>query len=854
MKTWIKVVAFVVLSVIFLLLGASFFADDWLGSSLKKKIAKASNQQLGLSFENLSVDLLRQNIVIEEPRLNSQNSDSITIWAKRLAITDFDVTSFIFSKKLEIDSLSIEGAQAKILQKPKPEKKTAFNWQAFDISPQVLKSFKKVQVEHLYLDSLQLIVKQVKNDSIWTKLNLLAINSIVIDSGTYLTEDRLLYAKQWQLNLDSLSQHSGSSSVQLAKCQLMAEGSLISMQAKAGLLTNAQHRVSLKGFSINELEVLPIKNKWLTANDLSIQKIDVNILEATANANDEKNKKLLEGKIGELSLAKILPATVKAVTLNTFTLDQFSIDKVDSLHVKGKLEANSIRLDILSAFANNRFFHTSSINFQLDTFNTQAVQFSALALNSKAGSTKLSITSANVTTENITGQISALMLTDLQIDPQSIIKAANVSLRAPVVILAMKNSAAKSENKQGFDAYSAIAPFANRISLNQLTIDIDKLQVSTSNNEQKIALVNKLHITGNKLEIKDDNAASKHVLFADNWMVNSGQSNIYPPKSNFNLGFAAIQLNTSAQFAEIKGMHMQSKQFEFPFKKLPSSRYKLAVQQLSINGLDFYKAQQQDFWANSVAIKGLNLIAKKDKQIDDNTKKPMAHEWFLMPKLGLNIETLKVTNGNVTYLEKHKGTPEPGLLEITDLSVEAKNLTNNEQQLRKNQLTELSGSGLLEGEGRFATKISLYMQQANHPFEVEGKIDSINLKKFNDIAQFTGAGMIKEGTLLGANWTFSADSTSSEGTLEFLYNELKLQVNTGDKADTSGIFQDAASGLLNLLVVEEEVLPSEDEAKPKAIAARRDPTKGFFNYYWITLFNGIKEFVGLPNKSADGQP
>ena len=236
------------------------------------------------------------------------------------------------------------------------------------------------------------------------------------------------------------------------------------------------------------------------------------------------------------------------------------------------------------------------------------------------------------------------------------------------------------------------------------------------------------------------------------------------------------------------------------------------------------------------------LVNKKKKE-----EKAMPQDMITSEKFDYVLQQLDIVDANIIYREMSNKVDSAGLLFFSDMQISANRITDDLELLRKNSDIKFTASTNLMGKAPLSTELTVHMLTPDKRVTMTGEMGAMDATIFNSIAKFNSPVMIKSGEILEGQWKISADAQMAKGEMQLFYRDLHVRVNHGGRADTTGIFQNLVSGLVNTLIIDDERLPKEEDIEPQPIATERDPTKSFFNYYWKSLLEGIKKSMGVPS-------
>ncbi len=853
MPTWIKVLVIVLASVFAVLFAAGFLADDWVGNTLKDKISKSSDGKLKLDFSDIQVDLLRQSAYLFKANLRSTQSDSVEVEFSRLALTDVDVTSLLFSNRLEFDSLDLDDVDVKLKLSQKEAKSAPFSIDKLNIAAEVKKSFDKVQAEHLHITNLKVAAVQANTMQFSAVIDTFLVNSIEIDSGNFLTKNRTLFAEDWKFKIDSLNYKNARTSIAVPNARItLHEGTMTASLPEADIITSGG-RYLVQQATLDRIYLSSWINRELKGQRISLKNVEA-ILPVSADSASANKSQSGQKSLTQFTLHSFIPEEIKLIALEKLDIENFEIQQGNRLYAQGGVQVNNIDITDAPAFSSNKFLHSGAIALRLDSLKLANGHAGEVKFTSTGSKAQLLASDLNYSTSNLETYIYDLSLEGIKVLPsEEKVAITSIKVGKPDIDMRLTKQSDKKQSEPGLNLYPLIEPYLQGIEVEEIRVAEGNVYIKTPTARATTYQLQGINLAVNNIDINKGSAFSEEkILHAASYTISVDKLISSPEESRYNTIVKSLVLNTNKKSVGIEKIELEAKKTQFPYQSSPSDQYDLTIANLLLDGMDFNQASRDNVYtAEKLRVDKIDLTASKDKRIEDNEQKPMPQEWFSRAGIPFSLDKVQVNRATITYRETHQGSEKAGVIHFTDLKLKGANFSNIAAYNRRHPIANLTGLGFVQSQGKFTTEVKIHMLSDSLRVDVVGQMDSMNLKEVNEIAQYTGIGLIKQGHLIGANWNFTANKNYSQGEMQFLYKNLKVQINTGDKADTSGIFQDAMSGLVNLLLVEGEVLPNTEDAQPRKIGARRNSNKGFFSYYWSTLFNGIKEFVGIPHKDPD---
>jgi hypothetical protein len=166
------------------------------------------------------------------------------------------------------------------------------------------------------------------------------------------------------------------------------------------------------------------------------------------------------------------------------------------------------------------------------------------------------------------------------------------------------------------------------------------------------------------------------------------------------------------------------------------------------------------------------------------------------------------------------------------------NLSNRNKDAKPNHAT-LTATANLMGQGQIDATFQLPYRE-NEPYIAQGKIGKMSLDQLNPPLQNLAFIRVQSGTLEGLTFNFSYTDKVSTGRLTINYQNLKIE---SLKKEKSTVVNDLKTLLINTVLKNDKDKGVPLEKRTGTISFERDRKRQIFNYWWKSLFSGIKSSV-----------
>jgi hypothetical protein len=275
-----------------------------------------------------------------------------------------------------------------------------------------------------------------------------------------------------------------------------------------------------------------------------------------------------------------------------------------------------------------------------------------------------------------------------------------------------------------------------------------------------------------------------------------------------------------------------------PKVKSQQTRTRVVIANISAEGVNMAKHMEDTtIMMSSLDVRGPVVHAYKDKRYPfKRTKKfPLPMEAFRMMKIGIEVDSIRIHDGTVTYEE----FPVEG---FRTASITFDELQATMSAVHNREFKNLSGYSTLEASanvmkhGKVKATFKLPLDEKKR-YSAEGSITNLPLKELNPLLKDIAFIEVASGKLNALNFTFTYDDIASQGQLGLDYEDLRILSLKKDKEGDVNAFKTL---LVNTAMKNEQTLTGE-------ISAERNQKKAVFNFWTVSLVDGIRSAL-MPGK------
>jgi len=262
---------------------------------------------------------------------------------------------------------------------------------------------------------------------------------------------------------------------------------------------------------------------------------------------------------------------------------------------------------------------------------------------------------------------------------------------------------------------------------------------------------------------------------------------------------------------------------------------------------------QEELAGKYLSINGLNVDIFRDKKMpfDESRRPKMLQEMIKSLKIPVSVDSLILANAKVTYSEKSASGDLEGKIGFSKIHVRMMPFTNIKAVNGVIPDFKLDGTATIQDSSELKVSMNYLMNSPENLFKVKGSLSQFNMRIVNPVLEPLALVSIRSGKVNRFDFDFSANQASSNGQLFFGYDDLKISVLEMKDGNTKE--SKFASFLANSLLLRSKN-PRGKELLPDEIAFTRDQKRSVLNYWWKSIFSGIRNTLGIKeNKQNEAQ-
>ena len=143
-----------------------------------------------------------------------------------------------------------------------------------------------------------------------------------------------------------------------------------------------------------------------------------------------------------------------------------------------------------------------------------------------------------------------------------------------------------------------------------------------------------------------------------------------------------------------------------------------------------------------------------------------------------------------------------------------------------------------------------YLRHPKGRFDINGKMGAIDVADLNPLSEPMGPARLEKGEMKGFTFDFIGTDYAMNGTMQLLYDNLKIAVLEKDKGATEWDKKSLTSFVANIMIKDSNLKDKHADRRMITVTNDRNTNRSLFNLAWKTIFKGVKQTIGAPAKGS----
>lgn len=274
-------------------------------------------------------------------------------------------------------------------------------------------------------------------------------------------------------------------------------------------------------------------------------------------------------------------------------------------------------------------------------------------------------------------------------------------------------------------------------------------------------------------------------------------------------------------------------------------RFHLVLPECRVLGLAYgellrgksYRARAVHFFQPS-----LDALLNRDKPPPPFVKSPlMVHEALAAIRQPLQIDSLTITNGHLTYRERLAIGAEPAVLTFGAVSVSVEGIANRGERAAAIQLR---AQGDLMDAGTLKVVMSIPITPPDFSFHYSGSLSAMDLTRLDAFLEIAEHIRIKSGVAQEAAFDIDVTAGHARGHVRAIYHDLEVALLDKQTGSAKGLNNRFASFIENAFRIRSANAPNASRSmKEGKVNLTRRPDVEFLQFAWFALRTGVMDVI-----------
>lgn len=279
---------------------------------------------------------------------------------------------------------------------------------------------------------------------------------------------------------------------------------------------------------------------------------------------------------------------------------------------------------------------------------------------------------------------------------------------------------------------------------------------------------------------------------------------------------------------------------------------------IKLKHCDIGYSDSVNFRATYGNIQGFMKFFRDKRLVHKRIWKPLPVAHLRRLPFGLRIDTLAIEKSYVEYEEFPEESQGSGRIFFDDLTGRIIHLDNDTELRTGKTIVDARARFMGVGDLRVHT---VFPWRKDDQCLTEGQLGNMNLQRLNPMLEPMANMKIESGDLERLTFRFAYDAIRSNGEVELKYRDLKIisfkeqeKIDKQKKRNRNKSEEDLKKDnlktfILNTFVIRKNMTDkAPDEKRTGQIAFERDTSRSIFNYWWKSVFSGIKSAYNMEDK------
>ena len=279
-----------------------------------------------------------------------------------------------------------------------------------------------------------------------------------------------------------------------------------------------------------------------------------------------------------------------------------------------------------------------------------------------------------------------------------------------------------------------------------------------------------------------------------------------------------------------------------------ANRYETAARSLALTGVDFRRfVEQRAIHAQTARLDSLIISVYRNNhwpRAPYDPPPPMPHETFQSISRPVRIDTIRVTNGDISYSKLAEDAARPGTISFENTAATITNVTNNPQGMTRSTPAVVNATTDVAGAGRLRTTIRLPLLDPGLTLSYRGQLGPMDVRAFNTAFVSLAGVRVERGRVDSLRFAAQVENGVASGSVRGVYRNLEVEL-LDPKSGARGLGKRIKTFILDDFVIKSSNTAEDRPLRTGTIDFTHTEGDPFFKFLWHSVRDGLFSLVGM---------
>ena len=220
------------------------------------------------------------------------------------------------------------------------------------------------------------------------------------------------------------------------------------------------------------------------------------------------------------------------------------------------------------------------------------------------------------------------------------------------------------------------------------------------------------------------------------------------------------------------------------------------------------------------------------------------HQKLLSSSTIIDVRNILATNAKFLYTERNAKTAQEGKIFFNDISLQAKNATNDRRLIAQDPLCTATARGKILGNSDMEVRFQFFLDSVNGCYEAAGSVKNVGTQQLQPVALALANIQLHSLNIHQLDFNIRGRDHDAAGQVKMRYNGLNLTLQKIDDETGEIKTQKFLTKIMNRFVMwPDNPGPDGIERTSNDAKALRLSTQSFFGLLWKALLDGMQDIM-----------